>query len=136
MLLFPAIGTQGFRFLRALSFVSIASVGLYCSLYAHETEPGATEAPCVYSFHFDRQESRWIKRVIYEGKPAVDAPAEAKDRWALQDFERGSAGTGLQMEARDLDGDVDVDLVCPGKSGLYWFENLRLSNTKPATSPE
>jgi hypothetical protein len=29
------------------------------------------------------------------------------------------------MAARDLDGDGDIDLVCPGKSGLYLFENLR-----------
>ena len=69
--------------------------------------------------------------MIYEGKPAKDAPKEAKDRWALKDFERGSAGTGLQMDARDMDGDGDIDLVCPGKSGLYWFENLRTSRPKP-----
>ena len=28
------------------------------------------------------------------------------------------------MTAVDLDRDGDLDLVCPGKSGLYWFENL------------
>ena len=28
------------------------------------------------------------------------------------------------MTAIDLDKDGDLDLVCPGKSGLYWFENL------------
>jgi hypothetical protein len=31
------------------------------------------------------------------------------------------------MTAIDLDGDGDIDLVCPGKSGLYWFENLTKS---------
>ena len=96
-------------------------------VYAHETEPGATEAPCIYSFQFDRSKSRWVKEIIYEGKPAQNAPRNAKDRWALKDFERGSAGTGLQMDARDMDGDGDIDLICPGKSGLYWFENLRSS---------
>lgn len=95
-------------------------------VYAHEVEPGATEAPCIYSFHFDRGASRWVKRVIYEGRPAKNAPKAAQDRWALKDFEPGSAGTGLQMDARDMDGDGDVDLICPGKSGLYWFENLRI----------
>ena len=49
---------------------------------------------------------------------------QAYDRWALKDFPKGSAGTGLQTAAVDLDGDGDVDLVCPGKSGLYMFENL------------
>lgn len=97
-------------------------------VYAHEVEPGATEAPCIYSYHYDQPQSRWVKRVIYEGKPAINAPEEAEDRWALQDFARGSAGTGLQLAARDLDGDGDIDLVCPGKSGLYWFENLRINS--------
>jgi hypothetical protein len=31
------------------------------------------------------------------------------------------------MAVTDLDRDGDLDLVAPGKSGLYWFENLRLS---------
>lgn len=92
-------------------------------VYAHEAEPGATDAPCLYSFHYDRQARRWVKRVIYEGTPAANAPRGAEDRWALDDFERGSAGTGLQLDARDMDGDGDIDLICPGKSGLYWFEN-------------
>lgn len=95
-------------------------------IYAHEGERGATDAPCIYSYHFNRQKQAWVKRVIYEGEPAVNAPAKASERWALQDFARGSAGTGLQIDARDLDADGDVDLICPGKSGLYWFENLRL----------
>jgi hypothetical protein len=28
------------------------------------------------------------------------------------------------MTAIDIDKDGDIDLVCPGKSGLYLFENL------------
>jgi hypothetical protein len=44
----------------------------------------------------------------------------------MKDFRAGSAGTGLQMAIHDLDGDGDPDIVAPGKSGLYWFENPRI----------
>ena len=93
-------------------------------VYAHETEPGATDASVVFYYQFDRKTGAWNKHTIFHGDPAPNAPQEAKDRWALKDFPRGTAGTGLQMSAVDMDGDGDIDLVCPGKSGLYWFENL------------
>lgn len=35
----------------------------------------------------------------------------------------GNAGGGLQMAARDMDGDGDVDVVSGGKSGLFLAEN-------------
>jgi hypothetical protein len=100
-------------------------------IYAHEVEPGATGAPCIYTFQYDRAARSWRKRVLYEGEPARSAPEEAKDRRALDDFPRGSVGTGLQLEARDIDGDGDIDLVCPGKSGLYLLENLRPAPRPP-----
>ncbi len=53
-----------------------------------------------------------------------NAPAEGGKRDAQKDFPSGTAGTGLEVPAVDMDGDGDLDLVCPGKSGLYWFENL------------
>lgn len=93
-------------------------------VYAHEIEPGDTQAPVVFSYAFDRASSKWRKETIYRGEPALNAPATAQERWALKDFARGSAGTGLQMAAIDIDKDGDVDIVCPGKSGLYLFENL------------
>ena len=55
---------------------------------------------------------------------APNAPADPAARLALRDFPAGTAGTGLQMDAVDIDGDGDLDLICPGKSGLYLFENL------------
>lgn len=93
-------------------------------VYAHEVEPGDTQAPVVFAFQFDREKKSWNREVIYRGEPAPNAPEKAQDRWALKDFARGSAGTGLQMSAVDIDKDGDMDLVCPGKSGLYLFENL------------
>lgn len=34
------------------------------------------------------------------------------------------AGGGMQIAVADLDGDGDLDIVTPGKSGLFLFENL------------
>lgn len=94
-------------------------------VYAHEIEPGATDASVVASYRFDRSSKAWVKHVIFEGEPArADVPAKGAERDAQKDFRPGTAGTGLQMTAIDIDRDGDLDLVCPGKSGLYLFENL------------
>ena len=96
-------------------------------VYAHEIEPGATDGSVVAWYRFDRALKTWSKHVIYQGEPAPNAPKEGAKRDALKDFPAGTAGTGLQMTAIDLDKDGDLDLVCPGKSGLYWFENMSKS---------
>jgi hypothetical protein len=93
-------------------------------VYAHEIEPGATDASVVAWYDFDRKAGRWAKHVIFQGEPAKNPPEKGPERDALKDFPPGTAGTGLQMTAVDIDGDGDTDLVCPGKSGLYLFENL------------
>jgi len=94
-------------------------------VYAHEVEPGDTDGSVIYSFQYDRANANWKRQTIFQGEPALNAPKNAKDRWALKDFPRGTAGTGLQIAAVDIDQDGDIDLVCPGKSGLYLIENLR-----------
>ena len=96
-------------------------------VYAHEIEPGATDGSLVAWYAFDPDAKSWVKHVIFQGEPAKNAPAKGGDRLALKDFPPGTAGTGLQMTAIDIDRDGDLDLVCPGKSGLYLFENLRSS---------
>ena len=97
-------------------------------VYAHEIEAGDVEPSQVAYYTFDRSKKAWAKHPIFLGEPArKDTPKEAAQRDALKDFPPGTAGTGLEMTALDLDGDGDIDLVCPGKSGLYWFANLTKS---------
>jgi hypothetical protein len=36
----------------------------------------------------------------------------------------GRIGGGMQIPVIDIDGDGDLDIVCPGKSGLFLVENL------------
>ena len=36
----------------------------------------------------------------------------------------GRMGGGMQIPVIDIDGDGDLDIVCPGKSGLFLVENL------------
>ena len=33
-------------------------------------------------------------------------------------------GGGMQIPVVDIDGDGDLDIVCAGKSGLFFVENL------------
>ena len=93
-------------------------------VYAHEREEGDAEAPVIAYYTFDKTAKAWTRHVIYQGEPAANAPADISKRLAMKDFPAGTAGTGLEMTAIDIDNDGDIDLVCPGKSGLYWFENL------------
>lgn len=94
-------------------------------VYAHEVEPGDTDAPEIAYMTFDKALGQWKKHTIYKGEPAKNAPPVERrnERDAMKDFPPGTVGTGLQMMAVDLDTDGDLDLLCPGKSGLYWLEN-------------
>jgi hypothetical protein len=96
-------------------------------VYAHEVEPGATDGSLIAWYDFDPRSNGWVRHIIFQGEPAKNAPKEAAKRLALRDFPPGTAGTGLQLTAIDIDRDGDLDLVCPGKSGLYLFENLTKS---------
>ena len=87
-------------------------------------KPSATDGSFVGWYDFDKSSGKWSKHVIFESEAAKNAPKEGGKRDAQKDFPLGTAGTGLQMTAIDIDKDGDIDLLCPGKSGLYLFENL------------
>ncbi|MGE5296866.1 MAG: VCBS repeat-containing protein, partial [Solirubrobacterales bacterium] len=72
--------------------------------YAHNgNDPGENDPRCVYSYDFDRATKKWTRNVLHEG---------------------GTVGFGINTFAADIDADGDVDVVAPGKSGLYLLENL------------
>jgi len=95
-------------------------------VYAHEVEAGATDGSVVSTYAFDKKSGKWNRSILFQGQPAANAPA-GPQRNAQKDFPPGTVGTGLQMTAIDIDVDGDIDLVCPGKSGLYLLENMSKS---------
>ncbi|MBW3541323.1 MAG: alpha/beta fold hydrolase [Planctomycetes bacterium] len=64
---------------------------------------GEYDPMIVCQYHFDPLLRTWGRRVLAHGN---------------------RVGFGLDPKAADLDGDGDLDLICPGRSGLYWLENL------------
>lgn len=72
--------------------------------WSHEgRDPGARDPIVIYRYEFDKISRQFTRYTIQSNGPA---------------------GFGLDPKAVDLDGDGDLDLVLPGRSGLYWYENL------------
>ena len=72
---------------------------------AHELmDPGALDPQVMYRYEFNKATGKF-------------------DRYEMM-AKGGPAGIGLDPKAIDIDGDGDLDLVVPGRSGLYLFENL------------
>ena len=57
----------------------------------------------------------------YEFRPGLKGTVE----WIRHIVDYGGrAGGGLQMVVEDIDGDGDLDIITPGKTGLFLSENL------------
>ena len=94
-------------------------------VYAHEIEPGATDGSRDRLVRVRPRRQGLGQARDLPGRAGQERPRQGRpSAWRSRTFPPGTAGTGLQMTAIDIDGDGDLDLVCPGKSGLYLFENL------------
>ena len=72
--------------------------------YAHNGHDKGGEHPvCVYYYRYNAKNKNWKRHVIHEG---------------------GQIGFGIYSDAKDIDDDGDIDILCPGKTGLFWMENL------------
>lgn len=80
--------------------------------YAHTTDPGAEDEMVVFAYFYDAGTKSFRRETIHRG---------------------GGDGLGLAPAVVDIDGDGDLDIVAPGKTGLYLYRQKR---TKGATAPQ
>ena len=67
-------------------------------------EKGENEPLCIYIYQYDKANDKWNKQTVTYNE---------------------NIGFGLNPAIGDVNGDGLADLVCPGKSGLYYFEQVK-----------
>jgi hypothetical protein len=84
------------------------------------TDPGEREPVGLYWYEFRRAAAKQAVAVASrDATPVV---------WTRHNVDNvGLMGGGMQIVARDIDGDGDVDIVTGGKAGLFLAENLTAS---------
>jgi dienelactone hydrolase len=76
-------------------------------------DPGENDPLSVHWYRYDKQSKTWKRHLISSG---------------------GTCGVDLDSTCVDLDGDGDMDILAPARSGLHWIENLRISQSPVGTS--
>ena len=67
----------------------------------------------------------------YEFRPAAAPQRRPGVEWIRHVIDYGGRmGGGMQIPVVDIDRDGDLDLLCPGKSGLFLVENLTKSGKR------
>jgi len=74
-------------------------------------DPGSYDPLVIYYYKIDRKNGQFTRYAI-----SVN----------------GTAGAGTQFITQDMDGDGDVDIVTAGKTGVHFFENLKVNNVPRA----
>ena len=82
-----------------------------------------------YRGHSGNDPGSYDPLVIYYYK--IDRKTGTFSRYPIS--VNGTGGAGTQFIAEDLDGDGDVDIATAGKSGVHFFENLRISRVPKET---
>lgn len=84
-----------------------------------------------YRGHNGKDPGSYDPLVVYYYK--IDRRTGAFTRYAIS--VNGTAAGGTQFVVKDLDGDGDLDIATAGKTGVHFFENLKI-NRVPAAERE
>jgi len=81
-----------------------------------------------YRGHSGNDPGSYDPLVIYYYK--IDRKTGTFTRYAIS--VNGTAAAGTQFITEDLDGDGDLDIATAGKTGVHFFENLKVNNVPKA----
>lgn len=89
------------------------------------SDPGEKEPLGVYWYEFASAASATAGQARAPAAANAAPRQAASGEWIKHVIDYGGRmGGGMQLPVVDIDGDGDLDIVCPGKSGLFLVENL------------